>query len=361
MKTTYSKLFLVLIATLIGNGLKANYGDEYSKSMSKDFEAGKGTSLEVANKYGMIEVENWDKPSIHIDVKITVEHRSKEEADRLLQMINIRFSTENEWVKAVTEIDKDFGTSHMWSGDRDGKRFRIDYKISAPKYINVRFTNKYGDISINEIGGLTEIDLKYGSLNINKLTRGDEKPLNAIVVGYGKATITECNWLKLSVSYSPMAWIEKCKALILISKYSKANVENASSLVVESAYDGYTLGTLSNFVLNGKYSHYQIKNVSKKIDAEIKYSGFEVETIPATFESIRIENAYGKVELGIAREASYTLNAFVKYAGIDYPDNDRISSISENTSKTVKGVVGSGKPTATVDINSAYGGIDLIK
>ncbi len=361
MKTTYNKLFFVLIVNLITIGVHAEMGDEYSKSVSKDFDAVKGTSLEVSNKYGSIEVENWDKPSIHIDVKITIEHRNREEADRLLKMINIRFSTEGEWVKAITEMDKEFGNSHIWGGGRDGKRFRIDYKISAPKYINIRFNNKYGDISINEIGGLTEIDLKYGSLTINKLTRGDEKPLNAIVVGYGKATITECNWLKLNISYSPMATIDKAKALILISKYSKATIESASSLVAESGYDGYTLGSLSNFVLRGKYSHYNIKNVAKKIDVEIKYSGFEVETVPSSFESIRVENAYGKVAIGIAREASYTLNAFVKYAGIEYPDNDRISSISENTSKTVKGVVGNGKPTATVDINSSYGGVDLIK
>lgn len=361
MKTIYSKLFLLLLASMCTILVKANLGEEFSKTVSKDFDAPKGTSLEVSNKYGSIEVGNWDKPSIQIDVKITVEHRSKEEADRLLQMINIRFSTENEWVRAITEMDKDFGTSHIWFGERDGKRFRIDYKISVPKYINIQFNNKYGDISINEIGGFTEIDLKYGSLNINKLTRGDEKPLNAIVVGYGKATITECNWLKLNISYSPMATIDKAKALILISKYSKATIESASSLVAESGYDGYTVGSLTNFVLTGKYSHYSVRNVAKKIEAEIKYSGFEVGTIPASFESIKIQNAYGKVELGIAREASYTLNAFVKYANIDYPDNDRISSISENTSKTVKGVVGTGKPTATVDINSSYGGVDLRK
>ena len=158
-----------------------------------------------------------------------------------------------------------------------------------------------------------------------------------------------------------MATIDKAKALILISKYSKASIESASSLVAESAYDGYNIGSLSNFVLTGKYSHYNVKNVAKKIDVRIKYSGFEVETIPASFESIDVENAYGKLDLGIAREASYSLNAFVKYADINYPDNDRISSISENTSKTVKGVVGKGKPTATVDINSSYGGVDLIK
>lgn len=362
MKTIYNKLALIFIANLAITGVNA-IGDEYSKSISKDFDVNKNTTLEVVNKYGMIEVDNWDKSAVHIDVKITVEHSDRDEAARLLQMIHVKFTTEPDIIRAITEIDKDFGTSSIWfgGGHREGKKFRIDYKISVPRKINIRLNNKYGNILINEISGLTEIDLKYGNLNINKLTRGDEKPLNTIVVGYGKAAITEANWLKLSISYSPMASIDRCKALILLSKYSKATIENASSLVAESAYDGYNIGSLSNLVLTGKYSSYNIGNVSKQIDAEVKYSGFKVGSVPVGFESIKVENSYGKVDIGIARDASYSLNAFVKYAGIKYPDNDRISSISENTSTTVKGIVGNGKPTATVNINSAYGGVDLMK
>ena len=360
MKTTYKRIalfyFLITGVSIVAN---AN-GDEYSKSVTKDFDANSNTTLEVNNKYGAVEVENWDKPSIHIDVKITVEHKNRDEAEKLLQMINIEFSKEDDLVKAVTKIDDKFGTSNIWfgNGNIDGKKFSIDYKITLPKYLNVRLKNKYGNIMINEIGGLTEIDLKYGNINVNKLTRGDTKPLNTIIVGYGKASFEECNWLKFSLSYSK-ASIQKCKALILVSKYSKANIDKASSLVIDSEYDDYKVGTLSNFVVSGKYSNYSIQSLTKKLDAQVKYSGIQVQSIPSGFENITVKNSYGGIKLGIESNASYNLDAYVKYAGIKYPESSRLSKINENNSITVKGDVGDGSPKATVIINSSYGGVDL--
>jgi hypothetical protein len=363
MNMTYKRIalfYIVISATSFMAG--ANSGEAYSKVISKDFDANANTTLDVNNKYGAIEIENWDKPSIHIDVKVTVEHKSREEANKLLQMINIDFFTEGDLVKAVTRIDDKFGTSNIWfgNGNIDGKKFSINYKIMVPKTLNINIKNKYGDIMINEIGGYVEVDLKYGNININKLTRGDTKPLNTIIVGYGKASLEECNWLKFSLSYSK-ASIQRCKALILVSKYSKANIDKASSLVVDSQYDGYNIGSLANLVVSGKYSNYNIQTLSKKLDAEVKYSTIHVNSVSPGFESIRVENSYGPTKLGIEPGASYHLDAYAKYAGIKYPETGGISKITENNSITIKGVIGGGNPKANVNINSSYGGIDLIK
>ncbi len=41
--------------------------------------------------------------------------------------------------------------------------------------------------SIDEVSGLTNLTVKYGDLTVHKLTRGNVKPLNRLVVAYGKA------------------------------------------------------------------------------------------------------------------------------------------------------------------------------
>ncbi len=334
--------------------------DEFSKTLQKEYNVHENTSLEVVNKYGEIHIEDWDRQLIRIDVKITVEHNNKAEADELLKMINVSFSEIGDAVKAITEIEDGFGNSRGWFGNHEGKKFRIDYQINIPKSISLKLSNKYGNIFLSNLSGMLEIDLKYGNLNINNITRGDSKPINQIAVAYGKATIDQANWVKLSLSYSKASF-QSCKALIAVSKYSKINLDKASSIVAESAYDDYSIGDLTNVVLTGRYSHYNFRSISKKLDAEAKYSDINVESIPNGFESIKVENAYGKINLGIDPSASYELNAFVKYAGINYPENNRISRIAQNAQTTVKGHVGNVKSESKVDINSSYGGVNLMK
>jgi hypothetical protein len=357
MKTVYKSgisIFVVFIFFCLSIEAK----DEFVKNLNKEFNCNSSSTLEISNKYGQIHIENWDKQVVKIDVKIMVDHKSNEEAEKLLNMITVNFSQEGDLIKAITQIEDGFGTSNIW-GHFSGKKFSIDYTVLLPKNINLRISHKYGNLFINEIAGLVEIDQKYGNLNINKLTRGDSKPLNSIVLGYGNASLDQCNWLKLNVSYSSDVLLNTCKALIIVSKYSKVRIDKASSVVAESGYTGYNIGTVANFVGTGKYGQFKIETLTNKLDAEIKYGGLNVETIPATFESIRIDNSYSNTKLGISPQASYKLNAYVKYAGIEFPDNGKISRIIENTSTTIHGNIGKGTPTAEVSITSSYGGVDL--
>lgn len=350
-------IFLILFTITVNvNATK----EEFSKNIEKEYDANIFKSLEIINKYGEIRILDWDKPLIHIDVKITVQHDDQAKADKLLNMINIEFSEQGDQLKAVTQIDNKFGTSRGWFDSSEDKDFRIDYQVTLPKNLAVKLENKYGNIFINELTGPVEINLKYGDLNINNLGRGDEKPFNQITLAYGKANIEECNWLNFTLSYSKASF-QTCRTLIVISKYSKLKIDKVSTIAGESAYDGYSIQNMDNFVITGKYSDYDINQVSKKISTETKYTKLQVAQIPSSFESINVDNDYGKISLGIDPAACYELNANVRYAKINYPDNGRVSHISQGNETKVTGYVGNEKCDSKVTINSSYGGVNLIK
>jgi hypothetical protein len=334
--------------------------EEFTKNIQKEFKADDNTSLEISNKFGKINIINWDKPLIQINVKITLKHNDKAKAEQLLTMINVEFSEQGNIIKAITQINDHFGTSRGWSESNENKDFHIDYQVSIPKKIALKLSNRYGDIFVNEIEGLINVDLKYGNLNMNKLSRGDIKPYNNVSLAYGNANIEQCNWLNLNLSYGKINF-QTCRTLIVISKYSKINMEKANIIAGESAYDGYVVKSLNNFVITGKYSDYKIGQISNKIDVDSKYSNFQVDQVLPTFESININNSYGKISLGIDPSASYELSAFVKYASINFPDNGHISHIKQNNQTTVSGMVGNQKTNSKVTINSSYGGINLVK
>jgi hypothetical protein len=358
MKKIFNYVTLIGLFVCIANVNAAK--EDFTKNIQKEFKTDNNTSLEINNKFGKINIVDWDKPSLQIIVKITVNHNNKEKAEQLLNMINVEFSDQGNIIKATTQINDKFGTSHGWSDSNGNKDFHIDYQVSIPKKITVKLTNRYGNIFVDELEGLIDVDLKYGDLNINKLSRGDQKPYNNISLAYGKANIEQCNWLNLNLSYSKASF-QTCRTLVVISKYSKIEIEKANIIAGESAYDTYVVKDLSNFVITGKYSDYKINRLSNKIDVDTKYTNLQVDLILPSFESINVNNSYGKISLGIDPAASYELSANVKYAGINYPENDRISRIKRNTETTVSGMVGNQKSNAKVTIKSSYGGVNLIK
>lgn len=361
MKRGTFKIFLLTIISLTFASKVLAEKEEFAKVVQKEFAINPNSSLEINNKYGDVHIQNWDQNSFKIYVKITVDVRDKNQADELLDMLNVVFTQENNHYTASTNISNDFGKAHGWFGN-NGKKFTIDYTVNMPKENSLKVANKYGNIFINEMSGFVDIDLKYGAININKLTRGDEKPMNQIMVSYSsKVSVVDCNWLKLQVSYCDNVNIGRSKALILLSKYSKGNLGRTNSLVGDNSYDHYQIQDLSNIVIEGKYSSFNINSIAKKIDVNIKYSDFKVNKVPKSFESIEVNNQYGQVSIGIEPGASYRLDGTAKYTNIEYPsENARLNRISENTRLSVNGTIGS-DPKATVRVDTQYGGVRLIQ
>lgn len=356
-KITFKILILSALLFSIYTGVYAGK-EEFAKVIQKEFQINSNSNLEINNKYGNIHIQNWDQNSFKIVVKIIVDVKDKKQADKLLELLNVEFSQEGSNVIATTKISEDFGNAQGWFGN-SGKKFSIDYTVHMPKNNSLKISHKYGNVFINEMTGLVDIDLKYGDMNINKLTRGDEKPMNQIIMAYAKVNILECNWLKLQASYSKVN-IDRNKALILLSKYSKGSIGKSSSLVGDNSYDSYQIGDIANVVIEGKYSNFQVNSITKKVDINIKYTDFKVNSIPKTFEIVEVDNSYGKVSLGIEPGASYRLDGLAKYTNIEYPtENARLNRISENTKLTLNGTIGT-SPKASVRVNTQYGGVRLI-
>ncbi len=353
-----STLLLILVQILVISSAFA-VSEEFSKNLHKEYDADAKTLLIIQNKFGDVDINNWDRNKITIDVTITVDHKNEEKAKELIDYINVKFSQSGNTIEAITEISDKFSKRNTFTFGGNNKEFSIDYKINIPKDIKLDLENKYGSVFINEIAGHAKISVKYGNLKVNKMTRENIKPLNEISLGYSHGTIEECKWLNLTLKYSKLK-IEECKALIAVTKYSKLYVEKGSSIVCESKYDEYRIGKVTNFVTSSAYTGFDINEIYKKLEFDNRYGSLDVDFVPANFEKISIENEYGDVDISIDPNASYNLKGYAKYADIDYPNEGRVSRIKENTSLRVEGLVGTDNSTkSVVEIETKYGSVDL--
>ncbi len=350
------KSILMLGVFLSIPGIWAN-ATELTKEFHEEFDANENTVLTLANKYGNIDVQNWDQQKIKIDVIVTVKHSNEEKAKKMLNAINVEFSSGVNSVKAETQIEDKLGTSGSWNNGND---FEINYTVQMPKKINLDLYNKYGHVIIDEVDGHANLELKYGKLTVNRLSRGDDRPLNTVNLAYASgSSISECNWLKANIKYSSLD-IEKARAFIGYTSYMKLAIDEASSVVIEGKYDGYSFGELSNLVINTSYSSVKADKLDKKLEADTKYTNVSIDRMPAGFEAISINSKYGTYKIGLDENASYKLDGEAGYSKIYYHDTGKVSKIQENTSMKVYGVVGEDEnPVAEVKVYTKYGNVKL--
>jgi hypothetical protein len=259
-------------------------------------------------------------------------------------------------VKAETVIEDRFRSNNGNNG------FEINYTVQMPSDLDLELKNSYGHAFVDEISGHASLEIKYGKLTVNKLTRGKVKPLNTVSLAYASgSSIGECSWLKASIKYSSLD-IEKAKAFVGYTSYMKLRIEEASSVVIEGKYDGYRFGKLSNLVVNSSYSDITVDELSNKLEADTRYSGCKIEYMPPSFESINIESSYGGgYKIGLDEKASYDLDAETSYGKISYHDNGgRVSRIQESNKMKVYGTVGTNEnPSASVMVRTRYAGVRL--
>lgn len=348
-----------LMAIMFSMGMFAQSGS-YTKEIKKEFPVNQNTRLEISNKYGNVDVVNRTDQALSIRVNIKVNIKDKERADALLNMIDIQINQEGDVVRAVTEIDDNFG--RMFKGFNMGNDgLEINYSVSMPKTLPLNLSNKYGNVFIDELVSTSLIDIKYGKLTANKILHESNEPLTKVYLSYSNGTIQETKWIELDIKYSKIN-ITESKALAILSKYSKVNVIRGSSIVSESKYDTYELGKLSNFVTTAAYGHFTIQELTGKLQLDTKYTDVMVDRISGSFENIKVTNSYGSYKLGIDPAASYKLNAYTKYCNISYPENNaRVSRFNENNEMKVNGSIGTAEnPKAEVSVNSHYGNIRLL-
>ena len=351
---------LILALALFAGFTTRAAEDEYSKKIHKEYNTNEETHLDLTNKYGDVEITNWDKNSLVIDVKITVDHRSEEKAKELLEHITVEFNQSGNTIEVETNIDDNFNKSGwFFNFDSDNKKFSIDYEIKMPKSIQLTLENKYGDVFIDEIAGHADITVKYGNLKANKILRDNTKPLSHIYLAYSDGTIEEANWLKMTLKYSKME-IDKSIALMAVTKYSKLYTTETSSIVAESKYDHYYLGEIENLVVESKYTDYKIDQLNKKLDIETKYGDMDIDYIPKAFEEISVDNKYGHIDLKIDDAASYKLDGIAEYGDIEYPNSKNVSRIEENSDLKIRGIIGKAKnPKSSIKLQTKYGDIEL--
>lgn len=338
---------LILLACFSMNALA---GVALKKDFHETYAVTDKTSLQVANRFGSIVIENTTNPEISISIEVKVEAVSERKAQDILDRIDIIINKVGHTVSAYTQIE-----NASWRGNVE---LDINYRIVMPAYINTTLEMRYGDVDIDALTGAFSGDIKYGELKANRL-ENLKGGINTLVLAYCDASyIGFIDRMNLDMAYSDCR-IMRGQALNFELKYSDVEIGNIKMLNGDMAYSDVAIQRCNNVLIEAKYSDLSIKNVVESLEVQAKYSDVDVDELALDFVLCKVDIAYGDVDVVVNPGASYQANIETSYGDIRYPNLVINRRDKEGANQSVSGYLGQPNAASHIQIEARYGDVSL--
>lgn len=366
-KSAFKGIFLLLLWSALALPPQAGFGQEYSRVIKKELDISKGGVISLNNKYGSVAVEGWQQPRAKVEARILVRASDESSAQRVFSRIRVAFEEGPDYASAATEIDPQ--KKEWWFWSEKEADYSISYKAYIPYECALIVENKYGDVSIDNMAGRTELSVRYGNLRADQL-RGDSK----VTLEHGMGVIEEADRLKVSLQQARLR-LENARLLEIDSRYSRIWIDQASEILSRSKYDTYEVGRVNRFVNEGKFDNIDIETaeevlvnstlmelyverVNKSLELQADSSGVKIASIGRNFRNVDIAGSFTNFRLGIENGAAYQLDAVADFAGIQYPRSLKVIYEKEaGANHEVRGHAGTDKAPRLLRARVSYGAL----
>lgn len=314
---------LILIIILI-LGFSTVNGQSFTdtKQIVKSFKVKTTTKIEVYNKYGKIQVIQWDKDSVKFNIMLVAKSDDAKDAQNLLNNVDFDFTNTSYYVSAKTKIGADrkgilsdikLLKENLISNDN---KVKIDYTLFVPSYVNLKLYNKYGDVYVDDIKGDFELELSNGDFKANDLTGSSEIELKFC----NNVDINSMTSGRMNISYSEVN-IKVAKQINLSSKSSKVVIDKIDVLKIQSRSDKYYVAKATHFFGDTYFTDITLNYLEKELSITTKYGNLNIESISKTFSFVNVNSKITDMNLFFEYGSAYQLDITHKDNIINYPKN----------------------------------------
>lgn len=293
--------------------------------------------ISINNKYGKIQLKNWDKDSIKVEISYSYTAKSLEKVNELKKSISFdeTFSLSYANISTVfTKSGLDYSVNKILS-DRD---ISIHYKVYIPKSVSVNLTNKFGDIYFNDIKGNVNINLAYGNIQGNNVNGFLQVNLK-----HGQLNLNTIGQAMIELSHSSNSQIQEAKKVTLKSSFSKLSINKVGLINVNSRKDLLFLKEVSTLNGSSTMSDLHILNLNKSIHLKANlYGHIDIDLIKKSYNDITIQSKNNKVNLAFENKDNVNINLTLKNATAHLPSsfNKLVTAPVDKKTKTIVGTIG---------------------
>lgn len=279
-----------------------------TREESKTFRLKPGTLVQISNKYGNVNIMNWEKDSLRIEVSVSVQSKQASKLDKVLSSIDCEMVSTASVISARTVFHDNSATfwkdvvSYAGKVVNTSNNLQINYTVYMPAANPVKIENKFGNIYMDSQKGNTEINLSNGDLQTRDFS-GNLK----LTLEFGSASIQEAGAAQLNINYSDL-YLQKVNKLNLVSRSSTIDIDEAGSMDMESVRDKMTIKSCTSVSGDASFSRIRINELETVCSLTTKYGELKLNGISRNFVNIFIKSEYTDILLGINPTASYSLD-----------------------------------------------------
>lgn len=351
MKKQFKIVLTLLLIPFLGfSNDDFNYSKQ--KNINKAYIVNSDAGINIDNSYGNIFVTTWNEDKIEIEVLIKVSGDSEKWVSQKLDAIDVNFMALKSMVTAKTVFEN--GVS---KNNGRNNSFEINYTIKIPKNGTVTLNNKYGNISTTDLFSSTDINCKYGKINLANLNGNNNK----IQIGYcSKSTIEYLKNGTVTSKYSGLQ-IERLAKIDLISDYSEIQIGEGNEVKYNSKYGSVKIDKVNSLDANGNYLTIDIGSLVNQIKLYTKYSNVSIDAIQPKANNVAIVAGYTGINIGFQSSYVFDFDVAVKYGDFKYDSELTVNSKEEtNYTKRVSGYYKK-KGENKIMVTSDYGNVRLYK
>lgn len=350
-----SKILLVILILTLGFICVSAQTYTENKNILKSYKVYPGTILEINNKYGKIELTTWNKDSVRIEANLSIKANSASKVMKLRNTINFDFSATSHYIVAKTVFG---GPSNSVLNElRDlaesivsgGSEVKIDYSVTTPKNINLRLTNKYGDVYADDIQGDIQLIVSNGGIKANDISGNV-----SIELAFGDGYVNKIDQGRLILSYANFS-LKESGRLTLESKSSKISIGNVESLKIQSKRDKLQLGSVKVLIGESYFSDVVVSTLVEELNITSKFGHLTLDNIKRGFSFINITSELTDMDFFFERNSTFQYDithykdAFIRLPKEAVKAEEKAAS-SDLTQKLIYGHIGSADSNSKVKV-----------
>jgi len=294
-------LLLVIAGLFLSTNIALGQISE-SRQLSKAFKLNKSSVIDISNKYGDVSIETWEKDSIKVDIFVRVSEKNRDKLRKKMNDIRFDLTQSGRFIVVNTIVGEnnnmiysEFNKLKESIGVGESQ-VEINMKVKVPDNLELKVSNKFGNIYIDDYSGDMSVNMANGKLKAHDLNGYVNMKIN-----FGDANINTMGSGALEVYYSDLN-LGSAKKLRITSKTSDITITEIEQMMVNSSRDTYKIRMIDDFETESSWTDFSISEFRNKSDIRMNFGDISIDNIKSTFQNIFIDARSSKINLCFDRQ-----------------------------------------------------------
>lgn len=297
-----------------------------NKEIEKNFAANGITELRISNDFGDINLVPSLNDSITITATLVADVIEMSDTNDIFRYIETAMYKSKNTLRIKTTFNPALDNSTLAG---------VHYTIQIPDSLNLSIQNRYGNVSLFNIFGTKNIDLKYGKLTCQNLL-GPKGTKSSISLTFADLTAEKSDSLELNLDNASvkMKEIRGCK---LTTSYSVFEVANCRTLHATSQNDKLTLNSVDHFYITATNTIANLHNLNSNMEADFTSGSLSIQNLSKQFNGLNLSLHNSEAAIQTVAGSDFLIHASVQYGTTSFPTNFKITTIRDVDKTIYKG------------------------